>query len=186
MITTSNRVAIAMPHGPNTWSATMPTRVAATKVVTSRSRSTGFRVRSGCSSSLMSLVAPGRPSSIMVNALTRLVRVKAVSDRARKAVNRMSTATTTSIHASEELKPLVSARMFIGGGSRSRLAPVEAFEQRLLARFHDLRLCVVHVIHTEQVQHAVHDQQRQLVVEGAGVFGRVAVGDGWADHDVAQ
>src|SRR3954453_22395474 len=184
MITTSNSVAMAMPHGPKTWSATMPTRVAATSVVTRSRSSTGFSVRSGCSSSLMRVLAPGRPSSAMVNAFTRLVRVNAVSERARNAVNAMSTATKTSIHTSPELKPCVSARILIG--RRSPFGPVEAVQQRLLARLHDLRLGVLGVVHPEQVQHAVHDQQGQFVLEGAGVVGGVAVRHRGTDHDVAQ
>ena len=43
--------------------------------------------------------------------------------------------------------------------------PVEAGEQLLLERLHPLGLGVVLVVHAEQVQEPVHDQQRHLVLE---------------------
>ena len=42
------------------------------------------------------------------------------------------------------------------------------------------------MIVTEYVQHAVDDEQRQLVVEGAGVLAGLRRGDRRADDDVAE
>ena len=44
----------------------------------------------------------------------------------------------------------------------------------------------VGVVVAEDVEHAVHDEQGELVVDGAGVRGGLLGGDRRADHDVAQ
>ena len=46
-MTTLKNVAMAMPIGPNSRSATMPVRVACTSWHTSTTNSTGFKKRSG-------------------------------------------------------------------------------------------------------------------------------------------
>ena len=49
--------------------------------------------------------------------------------------------------------------------------PEVQLEQLTLSGLHRNTLGVVGVVVTEDVQHTVHDQQRQLVVDGAGVLG---------------
>ena len=51
---------------------------------------------------------------------------------------------------------------------------------------HGLGLVVLVMVHPEEVQDAVHDQQGHLVVVGPGVVRRVAERHRRADHDVAQ
>ena len=59
-------------------------------------------------------------------------------------------------------------------------------EQGALAVAHHARLLRFEVIVSEHVQDAVHDEQRQLVVERAGVGGGLLGGDGGAHHDIAH
>jgi hypothetical protein len=64
--------------------------------------------------------------------------------------------------------------------------PVEAPEQLLLERLHPRCLRLVLVVHAEQVQQPVDDQQGDLVVERHPVLDRVPGRHGRADHHVAQ
>ena len=59
-------------------------------------------------------------------------------------------------------------------------------EQRDLAGSHHGCLVGLGVVVPEHVQHAVDDEQRDLVVERAGVVGRVASRDRRADDHVAE
>ena len=61
-----------------------------------------------------------------------------------------------------------------GARSRPRTDPVEALQQLLLERLHPFGLGVLLVVHAEQVEQPVHDQQRHLVVERDLVLLRVA------------
>ena len=60
------------------------------------------------------------------------------------------------------------------------------FEQHTLARLHACGFVSIEVIMAEHVQDSVHDQQRELVVDRAGVIGRVGRGHAWAHDHVAQ
>lgn len=64
--------------------------------------------------------------------------------------------------------------------------PVMKHEQLTLASLHRSTLGRVVVIVTEDMQHTVNNEQRQFVVDSAGVLWRLACGDRRTDHDVAQ
>ena len=61
-----------------------------------------------------------------------------------------------------------------------------ASQQLSLARLHSLGLIVDHVIPTQEVQHAVHDEEGYFVVKRNFVFYGVARGDGRTDDDVTD
>ena len=103
-------------------------------------------------------------------------RVSAVSAAARKIDRTNSTATT----------PMTARSRRLTNG-----LPVVRLEQLLLLGLHPRRLLGVGVVVAEDVEDPVHDQEGELVrkrpvVARASVLGRVAGGDGRADHDVAE
>ena len=111
------------------------------------------------------------------------MRVSAVSDRARYAGGSDDEHDDHEEHRVRRVpkwRPEVPAAAIRRREARARRARglatplVVAGEQHLLLGLHGLRLVGVLVVHTEKVQQPVHDQQRQLVVEGAGVVGCVA------------
>ena len=59
-------------------------------------------------------------------------------------------------------------------------------EELALTVLHDHPAGIVGMIHAQQVEDAVHDQQSQFVVVAAGVGGGVRGGHRRADHDVAE
>ena len=62
-----------------------------------------------------------------------------------------------------------SLRLLLAEAGRRGPVPVELLEQVDLPRSHPGHLVRVGVVVAEDVEHAVHDEQRQLVVDGAGV-----------------
>ena len=68
----------------------------------------------------------------------------------------------------------------------NRSVPVVALQVLELAGAHQLGIAGVVVIVTEHVEHAVHDEQGQLVVERAGVRRRLLGSDAGTDDDVAE
>ena len=71
-------------------------------------------------------------------------------------------------------------------GVEQRGHPVEAVEQLLLPPFHPLGLLVDLVVHPEEVEDPVHDEQGDLVVEGHPVLDGVDGGHRRADDHVAE
>ncbi len=67
--------------------------------------------------------------------------------------------------------------MALAEAGRRSAAPVEPFEQVEFTRSHQRGLVGFRVVVAEHVQDPVDDQQRQLVVERAGVLGELAGGD---------
>ena len=59
-------------------------------------------------------------------------------------------------------------------------------EQFDLSGAHGIARCRFVVIVTENVQDAVHDQQGELVVDRARMFGCLSVGDSRTQHHVAE
>ncbi len=64
--------------------------------------------------------------------------------------------------------------------------PMMRFEQHSFALSHLDCLVGSSMIVTEDVQDPVHDQQRDLIVEGSGMIGRLACRNRRADHDVTE
>ncbi len=62
----------------------------------------------------------------------------------------------------------------------------EAGEQLPFAALHPLRVGRFGVVVLEEVEHAVHDEERELVVEALASAGGVPGGDARADDDVAE
>ena len=120
-----------------------------------------------------SFPAPRLPSSSSWMARMRLIFVKAVSDSASTADTAKSTNTATSRPQSA---PLTAVSPPARGTSRGAPAP----------GLHHGRLLLLGVVVVEQVQHAVHHEQRELVVERARVLGRLALRDERAHDDVAE
>ena len=143
----------------------MPTRVAETSWQISTSSRIGLRKLAGFSTSLASWRAPRRLSSTSDLALILLIRTRLVSAMASTPEPASSTAMTTMRMASSASKPDVAKQRGHRRRSRPLADPVEAVEQLLLERLHPLGLGVLLVVHAEQVQQPVHDQQRDLVVE---------------------
>ena len=104
MITTSKMVAAKIPHGPTQLSARTPIKVAETSWQIKTSNSTGFKKRSGRSTSLTSATEPLRWSSAKDLALIREVRTSAVSANAKRPeiIKRTTTTTLKTISAPSE------------------------------------------------------------------------------------
>src|SRR5205807_4400360 len=151
MTHTSKAVAIATPHGPKR-SARKPTRVAVTSWHVSSTSSTGFSLRSGCSTRRTRVAAPRRPSSSRARAFTRFILVSAVSDMARKPVKPISTR---------------MAMTYAQSAVFTMSLLVEAGEEFALTALHGAGLLGVGVVHAQQMQDPVHDEQRRLVLVGA-------------------
>src|SRR5215210_4441874 len=148
------------PYGPNNRSSRTPIRLALVSWETSTRRSTTLRVSSGCSSIRARRPAPFCPSSSNARARMRLMRVKAVSERASRIENRNRAMMTAS---SAQSVPLTAV---------DRRSPVffpldvvEPLEQLALALPHRLGLLVLGMVVVQQMQYAVHDEQRELVIE---------------------
>ncbi len=182
--TISKTVAATTPQAPNQSEARMPTRVATTSWQTSTSRSTGLRNPCGISVRRASTRAPRRPSSTRARALARLMRTRLVSARASTAEAASSTTTTTIRTKSAGVNDRVASSTSVGGvtapgGDSGRAAAARGAPS---AR---PRLVLV-VVHAEQMEDPVDDQQRHLVVEGDPVLGGVPGGHRRADHHVAE
>ena len=143
----------------------MPTSVAETSWQISTSSRIGLRKLAGFSTSRASWRAPRRFSSTSDLALIRFMRTRLVSAMARTPDAASSTAMTTMRMTSSAWKPDVPPGRE-GGHAQARGDPVEAVEQLLLERLHPLGLGLVLVVHAEQVQQPVDDEQRHLVLEG--------------------
>jgi len=76
--------------------------------------------------------------------------------------------------------------MQAAGVADRRDAAVVLGEQRALERLHALGLAVLLVVHAEQVQQAVDDQQGHLVLGAHAVVRGVAQCHRRADHHVAE
>ena len=147
-----------------------PVSVACDELAARRtSSSSGLRKRSGCSTSRSRRVGPGAP--VLERALRpwpRLMRVSAVSARAR---NRRGDEQHDDRRRSRRRRRTSSstASTAVRATGRGRAA-VEAVEQLALARLHGRGLVVGSAWSMpEHVEDAVHDEQRDLVVVGAGV-----------------
>ena len=116
-------------------------------------------------------------------ALTREMRLSAVSATARNASTNRMTTIASSIQISVRSS---SSVLLLAEAGRRRTAPVVGVEQLELPRPHRRRLVGLGVVVAEDVEHAVDDEQGQLVVERAGVRRRLVAGDGRADDDVAE
>jgi hypothetical protein len=64
--------------------------------------------------------------------------------------------------------------------------PMVQYQKFALASLHCRSLGWLVVIVTEDVQHTVNNEQRQFVIDGAGVLGRLPCGDRRTDDDVTQ
>jgi hypothetical protein len=60
------------------------------------------------------------------------------------------------------------------------------FEKGALTRPHLDSLSGVRVVEAENVEHAVHREQREFVVECSGVIGSCLPSDVGTDHDVTE
>src|SRR5947209_5900078 len=118
MMQTSMPVAMTTPHGPKR-SARKPTRVAVTSWQVSSTSRMGFSHRSGCSVRRTRVGAPRLPSSSRARALTRLIRVSAVSDMARKPVNAIRTTIATT-------SPSITGASVVGSGLTPGPVPPES------------------------------------------------------------
>ncbi len=61
-----------------------------------------------------------------------------------------------------------------------------ACEVVALSSLHDQRFLGFGVIVSKQVQHSVHDEERQFGIERARVFGSLVMGNRWTQHDVTD
>ena len=171
--------------------ATTPTRVAATSVHSSSANSTTGRTRSMCCTRRSRVWRPRRFSSTRVRALTLEVRVMAVSDMARKLVDddqhhdddQQDDVGAAEVVAASTATSAAATRWVAHTGSAG---PVIARQQLLLPGLHGFGLVRLVVVHAQQVEQAVHDEEGELVLVGAGVVRRVAVGHRRADDHVAE
>ena len=181
--TTSNTVATSDARRRRTSArARTPTRVAETSWQISTSRSTGFRNCLGVLDQARPAAGPrGGPRRAAPCAFTRAC-APGVSARARKPEPTSSTTMTTTSDPVAPLEP--------GGGDHSARPPVPVRGARASGRARAPPSARPRRRRSwsmpEQVQEAVHDQQRHLVVVADPVLDGVARGDRRADHDVAQ
>ena len=197
MTTISKTVAATTPQAPNQLAARMPTSVATTSWQISTSSRTGLRKPCGFSTSRTRTLAPRRPSSTRAMALARLVRTRLVSARARSGRDAERGAPPRATRRRDERgrdRRSVSGQRWTEPVPRHRCArdrpvtrpPGRTGQQLLLAPLHPLGLVVDLVVHAEEVEEAVHDQQGDLVVEADPVLDGVAGGHRRADDHVAR
>ncbi len=182
--TTSKTVATATPSAPNRRAETTPTSEAATSWQISTSSSTGWRKPSGSSTSRARVRAPRAFCSTSERARARLVRTRPVSASASSGGEADEQHEDSDNHPDDAAggADAVAAKIM-----PARLARGEVRgEQLLLAPLHRLCLVVRLVVHADQVQDAVHEQQRDLVVVASGVIRSVSPRDRGADDDVAE
>src|SRR5262249_15964315 len=173
-------------------------------------------VTSGCSNRRSTRRARLSPSSSSESRRMRLTRVNAVSHIASTPENAHSTATMTSArtliagcqyscgyglqssvaryHATPSGPPASpghSSSRYLevrrrSGMSRVSLRVAKARQELLLGGAHLRRLLGFGVVVVEQVQHTVHDEQRQFVVGAHAVHTSLTTCDRRADDDVAE
>ena len=115
------------------------------------------------------------------------MRVNAVSPAASTIENRKSTTIATTI--AQSLPLIASAPPFVGPGAvvtGTRSLRSEPRQELTLPLLHRRLFPRIGVVVVEQVQHAVHDEQRELVVERRTVLGRLRLRHGRTHHDVAD
>lgn len=64
--------------------------------------------------------------------------------------------------------------------------PVMFLQQFDLSLAHSIARRRFVMIVAEHVQDSVHDEQCDLIVDGAGMIGCLALGDSWAEHYIAE
>src|SRR5690606_9147822 len=194
--TTKNRVTLAIvaantPQAPKSEEASTPRRVDWISWLESTTSSVGLS-HSWCSTSERR-TSPRLPCvSASAIALAFETRVRAVSATARRIEKRNSSATAAAMSQSVPVighpgdgGACTPVRSDLAVGRWSPAVMV-AVEQLALARLHDGRLLGLGVVHAEDVEDAVDDEERDLVLVAAGVLRGLAGGHGRADHDVAE
>ena len=216
MITISNTVAATTPRRRTSRRRRMPTRVATTSWQIRTINSTGLRKPWGFSVRRRRTLAPRRPSYDQRLGLgptgpdqtglgqgqqgrhpeqdhhhDQEDRVHAVerggerqSDRGARRPTAHGRAGHVAGRVSESLP--VSPRWPVSAGPGHEAGPVDKASSLLFTTLHPLRLGVDLVVHAEEVEDAVDDQQGDLVVEGDAVVDGVAGRHRRADHHIPQ
>src|SRR3954469_4565447 len=156
--------------------ATTATRVVLSISASVRSRSSTLSGAAASATTCASFLAPRRWSWTSSSARDRETRHRAASDIDRNAAATTSTAATISM--------MLSAVVIAPPSSSSRLGP--GLQQPRLRREHLLLLGRLAVVVTEQVQHAVRAEQRQLVLGAVTRRQRLRPRDVRAEHDVTE
>ena len=179
---------MATPAGPNRLSATSVVRNAWPICSTVTVTSSGLMKRSGWLTRRCSDCAAFEPcESAIACALTREMRLSAVSATARKPrTNRIRKIAISIPRFGAGHRVLVRVVLLAEPGRRRAAPVVSARAARARGRRIARGLVRLGVVVAEHVEHAVHDEERELVVERAGVVGRLLAGDVRADHDVAE
>ena len=164
MTTTSNTVATATPIAPKSRDATTPTSVAATSWQTSTSSRIGARKRSGSSTRRRSDRAPRWPASS-----SDLARARGGPGEAGLGEREHGRHGDQDEDRDRAAPPSAPVKLRSAASITGRAGAVVGREQLLLERLHRRRLAVVVVVHAEQVQDPVHEQEGELVLVGAGV-----------------
>ena len=112
-------------------------------------------------------------ASAIACAFTLLMRFSAVSAMARKASATISRTMATSVQTSVVVSSMPNIREVLAEADRRGTVPVQGLQQVDLAGPHAGTLLGLGVVVAEHVQDAVDDEQRQLVVDRAGVGGRL-------------
>ena len=184
MTTISNTMPSSTPRPPKRCSATMPTRVAETSwQISTRSR-IGLRKLAGFSTSRASCRAP---ALLLVDQRLGLDPVhphEAGLGHGQHTRGRQQRGDDDDEDDVLGVEPRRGQER--DHAHASLLTRWKRVEQLLLQRLHALRLRLLLVVHAEQVEQPVDDQQRHLVLEGHPVLGRVARRHLGADHHVAE
>ena len=67
-----------------------------------------------------------------------------------------------------------------------RAIPVVALEQKHFEFAHISGLLGLSVVVAEHVEHAMHDEEREFIVEGSGVLGELPTRNGRTHDDIAE
>src|SRR5438270_9437770 len=130
----------------------------------SRNSSTRLRAVSGSSRRAARRVAPRRPSSSNVMARMRFMRTKAVSAMAKNA------------DVISRKKIAISVSQSVFDTSLASLELPEPGHELPFPLLHHRCFVVVLVVEAQQVQHAVDDEEAELVVDRNVVVQRLAFG----------